>query len=121
MGDLSGLENMEMQPLLKSAQSEAAQSKEESALLPPSAPNVAVLSVIGMTCASCAAAIESALLQVEGVQAAAVGLLQNKVEVSYDPSRVKVSTSTSVWSMRLTNAKSALSQCRGMQQMHVLE
>ena len=104
MGDHSGSEHMEMQPLLsKSAQSEAAQQIEESVSLTSSAPNVAVLSVIGMTCASCAGAIESALLQVEGVQAAAVGLLQSRVEVSYDPSRVKVSASTYFYSTRPQN------------------
>ncbi|KAH9315842.1 hypothetical protein KI387_024469, partial [Taxus chinensis] len=47
------------------------------------------VNVIGMTCAACSGSVEKALLKVDGVFRASVALLQNKAEVTYDPSRVK--------------------------------
>ena len=47
--------------------------------------------VIGMTCAACSNSVENSLLNLAGVYTASVALLQNKADVSYDPSKVKVS------------------------------
>uniref|UniRef100_A0A0C9RMF9 TSA: Wollemia nobilis Ref_Wollemi_Transcript_10952_4028 transcribed RNA sequence n=1 Tax=Wollemia nobilis TaxID=56998 RepID=A0A0C9RMF9_9CONI len=47
------------------------------------------VSVIGMTCAACSNSVEKALLNLDGVSRASVALLQNKAEVTYDPSKVK--------------------------------
>ncbi|KAH9328513.1 hypothetical protein KI387_000621 [Taxus chinensis] len=47
------------------------------------------VNVIGMTCAACSGSVEKALLKVDGVFRASIALLQNKAEVTYDPSRVK--------------------------------
>ncbi|KAH9325015.1 hypothetical protein KI387_005193, partial [Taxus chinensis] len=47
------------------------------------------VNVIGMTCVACSGSVEKALLKVDGVFRASVALLQNKAEVTYDPSRVK--------------------------------
>ena len=49
------------------------------------------VSVSGMTCAACSNSVEAALKGVEGVITASVALLQNKADVVYNPSLVKVS------------------------------
>lgn len=41
--------------------------------------------VTGMTCAACSSSVESALSAVPGVSRASVALLQNKVDVVFDP------------------------------------
>lgn len=45
--------------------------------------------VIGMTCAACSNSVEKALRNLSGVYSASVALLQNKADVTYDPSKVK--------------------------------
>jgi Cu+-exporting ATPase len=52
--------------------------------------NEVTLSVGGMTCASCSKTIEEALLELDGVNSAAVNLATEKVKVKYDPQRVRV-------------------------------
>lgn len=47
--------------------------------------------VIGMTCAACSNSVEKALRNLSGVYSASVALLQNKADVTYDPSKVKAS------------------------------
>eukprot|EP01018_Ginkgo_biloba_P029282 Gb_13704 [translate_table: standard] len=47
------------------------------------------VNVIGMTCAACSNSVEKALLNLDGVFRASVALLQNKADVTYDPSIVK--------------------------------
>ncbi|MGT2936322.1 heavy metal translocating P-type ATPase [Streptococcus caprae] len=44
--------------------------------------------VLGMTCASCAASVEKALQQVEGVREASVNLAREKVTIDFDPERL---------------------------------
>ena len=44
-----------------------------------------VLSILGMTCASCSAAVERAVKKVAGVQSASVNLATEKLTVSFDP------------------------------------
>lgn len=46
--------------------------------------------VTGMTCAACSNSVEAALLEVNGVVRASVALLQNRADVVFDPSLVKV-------------------------------
>lgn len=46
------------------------------------------LHVDGMSCSACSAAVERALLNVPGVQAATVALLQKSAQVVYDPTRL---------------------------------
>jgi len=46
--------------------------------------------VTGMTCAACSTSVEGALMGVHGVVKASVALLQNKADVVFDPSLVKV-------------------------------
>lgn len=46
--------------------------------------------VTGMTCAACSNSVEAALLGVNGVVRASVALLQNRADVVFDPSLVKV-------------------------------
>ncbi len=48
------------------------------------------LPVEGMTCASCVLRVEKALKGVSGVERAAVNLATERVQVSYDPSRVRL-------------------------------
>eukprot|EP00249_Psilotum_nudum_P020231 c27613_g1_i1 orf=530-3580(+) len=48
-----------------------------------------VVRVLGMTCAACANSVEKALLNLDGVRAASVALLQNRAVVLYDPWKVK--------------------------------
>ncbi|ERN15033.1 hypothetical protein AMTRI_Chr02g214090 [Amborella trichopoda] len=48
------------------------------------------LRVIGMTCAACSNSVESAISNLPGVSRASVALLQNKADVIFDPSRIKV-------------------------------
>lgn len=43
--------------------------------------------VTGMTCSSCAAHIEKAVSKIDGVQEVAVNLLQNGMQVTYDPDK----------------------------------
>jgi Cu+-exporting ATPase len=49
------------------------------------------LMITGMTCASCSSRVEKGLRGVEGVQAAAVNIANEKASVSFDPSRVDIS------------------------------
>lgn len=46
--------------------------------------------VTGMTCAACSNSVESALRSLDGVVTASVALLQNKAEVSFNSSLLKV-------------------------------
>lgn len=46
--------------------------------------------VTGMTCAACSTSVEGALMGVNGVVKASVALLQNKADVVFDPTLVKV-------------------------------
>ncbi len=48
------------------------------------------LSITGMTSASCAEAVQSALSTLEGVSDATVSLLRNQVEVTFDRSRTGI-------------------------------
>ncbi len=49
------------------------------------------LKIEGMTCASCAQAVEGALSELDGVEAANVNLATEEASLSYDPSRVSYS------------------------------
>ena len=49
--------------------------------------------VTGMTCAACSNSVEAALSGLDGVAKASVALLQNKADVVFDPSLVKVKSS----------------------------
>lgn len=49
------------------------------------------VTVSGMTCAACSNSVEAALRGVNGVLMASVALLQNRADVVFDPSLVKVS------------------------------
>jgi len=46
--------------------------------------------ITGMTCAACSNSVETALRSVNGVTEASVALLQNKADVIFNPSLVKV-------------------------------
>lgn len=46
------------------------------------------MTVNGMSCSACSAAVERALLNVPGVESASVGLLQKTAQVTYDPTRI---------------------------------
>lgn len=48
------------------------------------------VTVSGMTCAACSNSVEAALRGVNGVLMASVALLQNRADVVFDPSLVKV-------------------------------
>ena len=48
------------------------------------------VTVSGMTCAACSNSVESALRGLNGVLTASVALLQNRADVVFDPSFVKV-------------------------------
>ncbi|HVO77341.1 MAG TPA: heavy metal translocating P-type ATPase, partial [Methanomassiliicoccales archaeon] len=52
--------------------------------------NDATISVGGMTCATCVETIETALMELDGVQMAVANLATEKVRVVYDPSRVRI-------------------------------
>lgn len=45
----------------------------------------------GMTCSACSSSVEGALRSLNGVIRASVALIQNKADVVFDPSLVKVS------------------------------
>jgi Cu+-exporting ATPase len=49
------------------------------------------LSVEGMTCAACSAAVERAVKKLDGVSQASVNLATNRLNLQYDPARVKLS------------------------------
>lgn len=49
-----------------------------------------VLSITGMTCASCVSTIEAALLSQPGVKLAAVNLVTTKAKIVYDPSKIGI-------------------------------
>lgn len=49
-----------------------------------------VVSVTGMTCAACSTSVETALKRLSGVEIAAVALIQEKAEISYNPALLKV-------------------------------
>eukprot|EP01113_Clastostelium_recurvatum_P010878 TRINITY_DN1546_c0_g1_i5.p1 TRINITY_DN1546_c0_g1~~TRINITY_DN1546_c0_g1_i5.p1 ORF type:complete len:1033 (+),score=318.68 TRINITY_DN1546_c0_g1_i5:73-3171(+) len=55
---------------------------------PPSGYKKAVFGVSGMTCASCVSIIESCVGAREGVYAISVGLIQERAEVKFDPTKV---------------------------------
>jgi len=52
--------------------------------------NEVTISVGDMTCATCVETIESAIMELEGVNSASANLVTEKVKVSYDPQRVRV-------------------------------
>jgi Cu+-exporting ATPase len=52
---------------------------------------IAELDIRGMTCASCAAAVERATKKLPGVASSSVNLATEKATISYDPSALKVS------------------------------
>lgn len=54
-------------------------------------PGRITLGVEGMSCASCAASVESVLAATEGVESAAVNFAAETVSISYDPHRVRLS------------------------------
>jgi len=47
------------------------------------------INISGMTCASCVARVEKALVSLEGVETAAVNLLSHSAQITYDPNLVK--------------------------------
>ncbi len=47
------------------------------------------INVTGMTCASCVARVEKALISLEGVESASVNLLSHSAQITYDPNLVK--------------------------------
>jgi len=47
------------------------------------------INVTGMTCASCVARVEKALISLEGVETASVNLLSHSAQITYDPNLVK--------------------------------
>jgi len=49
-----------------------------------------ILSIVGMTCSACAAAIEKALGKLDGVESVFVNIATDKARVSYDPSLVSI-------------------------------
>ena len=53
----------------------------------------AVFSVIGMTCAACAGSVEKAVKRLHGIKEAAVDVLNNRAQVLFYPTFVKVSSS----------------------------
>ncbi|MDH7508857.1 MAG: heavy metal translocating P-type ATPase [Methanomassiliicoccales archaeon] len=53
--------------------------------------NDVTLSISGMTCATCAETIETALNRIEGVNSAVVNLASEKARIQYDPNLVKLS------------------------------
>ena len=53
----------------------------------------AVFSVIGMTCAACAGSVEKAVKRLPGIKEAAVDVLNNRAQVLFYPTFVKVSSS----------------------------
>jgi len=55
-----------------------------------SASHTATLDITGMTCASCAASIESVLRALPGITAASVNLASAKARVEYAPERIGV-------------------------------
>ena len=55
------------------------------------------VSVSGMTCAACSNSVEAALRGVNGVLTASVALLQNRADVVFDSSLVKVFVFPSFW------------------------
>lgn len=55
--------------------------------------------VTGMTCAACSNSVESALRSLDGVVGASVALLQNRADVSFKPSLLKVYSSSFIFSL----------------------
>lgn len=51
----------------------------------------AELTITGMTCASCAAAVERAVKKLDGAQSVSVNLATNRASVAYDPARLSLS------------------------------
>ncbi len=64
-----------------------AKAKEEPGR-PPAAGEKVVIKVGGMSCATCAAAIEKGLARLPGVEGAAVNFASEKATVTFDPDRV---------------------------------
>lgn len=60
------------------------------AVLPPES-KTAVVPVGGMTCAACAAAVERSVRALSGVASAEVNLVSEKLTVTYDPERIRLS------------------------------
>ncbi|KAJ7520894.1 hypothetical protein O6H91_19G028200 [Diphasiastrum complanatum] len=83
---LSDENTSEIDPLLKSSSFQATQSRREGEL---DTKRKVVIKVTGMTCAACTSSVEKALQRTNGVLSASVALLQNKAEVTYDPTLVK--------------------------------
>lgn len=52
----------------------------------------AVFSVVGMTCAACAASVEKAVKRLPGIREAAIDVLNNRAQVLFYPSFVDVSS-----------------------------
>ncbi|MGC8786889.1 MAG: heavy-metal-associated domain-containing protein, partial [Anaerolineae bacterium] len=53
-------------------------------------PKQATLPIRGMTCASCAAHVEEALKEIEGVSEANVNLATERARVAFSPERARV-------------------------------
>ncbi len=51
--------------------------------------NTKTINVTGMTCASCVARVEKALVSLDGVETASVNLLSHSAKITYDPTLVK--------------------------------
>lgn len=54
--------------------------------------------IVGMTCSACSTSVEKALMRLTGVRSASVALLQNKAEVIYDSSLLKVCPNPPIFS-----------------------
>ena len=65
--------------------------------------------VSGMTCAACSNSVESALRSLDGVVTASVALLQNKADISFNSSLLKVSLTLSTFLGILFNLYVAVS------------
>ncbi|GLJ39840.1 hypothetical protein SUGI_0814570 [Cryptomeria japonica] len=80
--------DLEAAPLLGSSSSDGGLEKDKGSENGKGLENLEV-NVIGMTCAACSCSVEKALLNLNGVSRASVALLQNKADVTFDPSKVK--------------------------------
>ena len=83
------LENNELIPLLPAADP----NSSHLAAVPDSDPALSLkgwFQVDGMTCSACSSSVEAVLMQLNGVSGATVDLLQNRVEVIFEPRKIAV-------------------------------
>ncbi|TAL16212.1 heavy metal translocating P-type ATPase [bacterium] len=86
---------------------------EEEKTLPAKAQSLAVLEIIGMSCASCAATVEKSLRKVPGVSKANVNFAAGKAFVNYDPKTagetiLREAVKKAGYEVALKNAKNGL-------------